>query len=150
MINAAMTAELVAALRTRIDDLARALLGEPNKAMSGKRELRFGSKGALCVWIAGPKRGGWADFSGDAKGDPIGLIRYARQCDFLAARAWARSWLGWPDDAEPTPQSVTRREPPPIHDTGVDDAADGERRSEIARRFWHDSETLAGTVGEPT
>lgn len=77
-LRRAMTDELVAALRARIDDLARALFGDPNMAMSSKRELRFGSKGALCVWIAGHRRGGWVDFSGDAKGTPLGLIRFAQ------------------------------------------------------------------------
>ena len=141
----AMTAELVAALRSRIDDLARALLGKPNRAKSGKRELRFGSKGALCVWIAGPRRGGWADFSGDAKGDPIGLIRYARRCDFLSALAWARTWLGWPHDSSNT---LATRQPPPPDPTPIDNFADAERRAEIARRLWHEAEPIGGSVAE--
>jgi putative DNA primase/helicase len=148
----AMTAELVTALRPRIDDLARILFGEPNRAHSSKRELRFGSKGALCVWIAGPKRGGWADFSGDAKGTPLGLICYARQCDVRAAEAWARAWLGWPaatgDDRRAAAVATSRPEPPPVVDAGADDAAEADRRAEIAQRFWHDSGPLAGTVGE--
>ena len=41
--------ELDAELRRRIDDLALALFGQPNKVMTNKRELRFGSKGALCI-----------------------------------------------------------------------------------------------------
>ncbi|MEJ0020707.1 MAG: toprim domain-containing protein [Acetobacteraceae bacterium] len=144
-----MTDELVAALRARIDDLARALLGDPNKAMSSKRELRFGSKGALCVWIAGPKRGGWADFSGDAKGSPLGLIRFAQGCEFWPAVTWARAWLGWPDDDGNVPDApAPRPEPPPADEAPVDDAADAERRAEIARRFWHDSGPVRGTVGE--
>ena len=141
-------AALIAALRSRVDDLARALLGEPNRAMSTKRELRFGSKGALCIWIAGTKRGGWADFSGDAKGTPLGLIRYARQCSFPEAKAWARAWLGWPDEAEGGAVRQLPSEPPPANEAPTDDAADAERRAEIARRFWHDSEPVRGTVGE--
>ncbi len=140
-----ITAELVAALRGRIDDLSIALLGEPNRPLSGKRELRFGSKGAVRVWIAGPRRGGWADFSGDAKGDPLGLIKYARQCDFPAALAWARAWLGWPDDdGQPAPVPIQAL---PIHER-ADDAAEAERRADIARRFWQASEPLAGTLAE--
>ena len=145
----AMVDELVAALRARIDDLARALFGDPNKAMSSKRELRFGSKGALCVWIAGPKRGGWADFSGDAKGAPLGLIRFAQRCDFWSAVIWARAWLGWPDDDGNVPDApAVRPKLPPASEAPVDDAADADRRAEIARHFWHDSEPVRGTVGE--
>lgn len=141
------TAALVAALRSRVDDLAHALLGEPNRAMSTKRELRFGSKGALCIWIAGAKRGGWADFSGDAKGTPLGLIRYARQCSFSEAKAWTRAWLGWPEEAESAVRQLPP-EPPLANEAPIDDAADAERRAEIARRFWHDSEPVRGSVGE--
>lgn len=141
----AMTAELVAALRSRIDDLARVLLGEPNRAKSGKRDLRFGSKGALCIWIAGPRQGGWADFSGDAKGDPIGLIRYVRQCDFFSALTWARAWLGWPEDRSDAPSI---RQLPPPDTTPIDNLADAERRAEIARRFWQEAEPIGGTVAE--
>ena len=145
----AKTAALIVALRSRIDDLARALLGEPNRAHSSKRELRFGSKGALCVWIAGPKRGGWADFSGDAKGTPLGLVCFAKQCDFATAQTWARAWLGWPDeDGNVLATAATRLEPPPASEAPIDDTADAERRAEIARRFWHDSEPVRGTVGE--
>lgn len=145
----ARTTELVAALRSRIDDLARALFGEPNRAMSSKRVLRFGSKGALCIWIAGPKRGGWADFSGDTKGTPLGLVCFAKQCGFAAAQTWARAWLCWPDDDGKVPGApAAQPDPPPANETPIDDTADAERRAEIARRFWHDSEPVRGTVGE--
>jgi hypothetical protein len=38
-------------------DLARHLLGEPNRALSTRRDPRFGSKGSLSVITAGPKAG---------------------------------------------------------------------------------------------
>ena len=73
-----------------------------------------------------------------------------RQCDFWSPLIWARAWLGWPDDDGNVPDAAgrcgrSRRQStrPPI-----DDAADAERRAEIARRFWHDSEPVRGTVGE--
>jgi hypothetical protein len=40
-----------------IETVARYLLGEPNKAPSPRRQLRFGSPGALTVEIGGNKRG---------------------------------------------------------------------------------------------
>jgi len=135
-------AELDAELRCRIDELAVALLGQPNKAMTSRRELRFGTKGALCIWITGPKRGGWADFSGDAKGGPLGLIRHARQCDFNAAIAWARAWLG---DFKGTQQSPPSPAAVPVP---TDDSRDVEQRARVARRFWQESGPVASTVGE--
>lgn len=144
-IPPAAVAELNAELRRRIDDLALVLLGAPNKVMSSKRELRFGSKGALCIWIAGPKRGGWADFSGDAKGGPIGLIRHARNCDFNAAVAWARGWLGGASNGEAAGHSPP---PPPAVHTPTDDAADVERRAHMAHRFWQASVLVGSTVAE--
>jgi hypothetical protein len=42
-------------------DVARHLFGEPNKAQSTKRELRFGTHGSLAVPIAGPKAGSFYD-----------------------------------------------------------------------------------------
>lgn len=132
-------------MRRRIDDLALVLLGAPNRVMSSKRELRFGGKGALCIWITGPRRGGWADFSGDAKGGPIGLIRHARSCDFNAAVAWARAWLGGASNGEAAGHSPP---PPPAVHTPTDDAAEAERRAHMARRFWQESDPLGGTVAE--
>ena len=40
---------IAAALTARATELATALLGEPNRQLSSKRELRFGRKGSLAV-----------------------------------------------------------------------------------------------------
>lgn len=37
--------DIAARLNDRIEDLARELLGEPNKGLSTREQLRFGSKG---------------------------------------------------------------------------------------------------------
>lgn len=42
-------------------DIARAILGEPNRALSTRSQLRFGKNGSVAVEIAGPKRGEWFD-----------------------------------------------------------------------------------------
>ena len=40
-----------------IGPVARHLLGEPNKALSSKTQLRFGSRGSVSVEIAGKNKG---------------------------------------------------------------------------------------------
>jgi hypothetical protein len=52
-------ADIVALLNDRLEALAYDLLGEPNKARSSKRELRYGKKGSLAIAIDGEKIGYW-------------------------------------------------------------------------------------------
>ncbi len=54
-------AELAAALRAVAEAVAIALLGEPNRRLSNKRELRWGNNGSLRIHIAGPRKGTWID-----------------------------------------------------------------------------------------
>jgi Toprim domain len=68
-------AALRAALVERADEVAIALLGEPNRAMSSLQELRFGRKGSMAVAISGPKAGIWFDHEAREGGDLLGLIR---------------------------------------------------------------------------
>jgi putative DNA primase/helicase len=50
-------------------------LGQPNRALSSDRELRFGNRGSLAVAIKGPKAGFWYDHENSEGGDLIDLIR---------------------------------------------------------------------------
>lgn len=52
-----------AGLRCRAEDVARHHLGEPNPRQTTRRQVRFGSKGAVAVEIAGDKAGLWKDQS---------------------------------------------------------------------------------------
>lgn len=84
--------EINAALADRIADLAPALLGPPNPALSSRRQLRYGRKGSLVVEISGPKRGCWFSHELGAGGDPLGLVQHA--IGRHGALAWARQFLG--------------------------------------------------------
>ena len=86
--------ELRQALRSSISALAESLLGAPNKPLSNRRELRWGSKGSIRVIIFGGKAGAWADFEAGERGDPIKLIQHVRRCDFKEAVAWGAGWAG--------------------------------------------------------
>jgi len=87
-------ADVAAHLNTRIDDLARQLLGEPNKALSTREQLRYGSKGSLAVDIAGDKAGKWFDHERGIGGDGLELVCQTLNLRNGAACDWAKNWLG--------------------------------------------------------
>jgi hypothetical protein len=58
-----------------IEPVARHLLGEPNKALSNKTQLRFGSHGSLAVEIAGTQKGTWFDHEASLGGGVLDLVR---------------------------------------------------------------------------
>jgi putative DNA primase/helicase len=57
-----------------IGDIARAILGEPNTALSTRFQLRFGQHGSIAVDIRGPKAGSWYDHENEQGGGPWDLI----------------------------------------------------------------------------
>jgi predicted P-loop ATPase len=87
-------AEVAARLNERIDDLARVLLGEPNRAMSTRAQLRYGRKGSVAVELEGAKRGRWYDHENDIGGDAMALV--CRELGLANGTAcdWAIDWLG--------------------------------------------------------
>jgi hypothetical protein len=76
---------------SRIGDIARHLLGEPNARLSNPRTLRFGRKGALAVYTDGNRRGFWRDFATGDHGGALDLIVRERGGDRAEAFAWLRS-----------------------------------------------------------
>lgn len=61
--------------RGNMDSLVTDLLGTPNKHMSTKATLRFGTKGSMIVNIAGPKAGQWKGFESGQGGDIVSLVQ---------------------------------------------------------------------------
>lgn len=90
-------ARLADMLNDRIADVARELLGEPNRELSSAQTLRFGTKGSVAVEIDGRDKGRWYDREHGAGGAGLDLIGYSPRLDDKAAWDWARSWLGEPD-----------------------------------------------------
>lgn len=67
--------------------VAHELLGEPNRALSTRDELRFGSRGSLSVHLAG---GRWYDHELGQGGGVIDLVQRQRSTDRAGALAWLR------------------------------------------------------------
>jgi hypothetical protein len=100
--------EVRAALLARAPAVARALLGEPNRMMSRRDELRFGNRGSLSVKVAGPKAGEWYDHEKQEGGDLFKLIErecrcggafsdtLARAADLAGVSPKARNGKGYP------------------------------------------------------
>jgi len=85
---------IATALTARAAEVAIASLGEPNRQLSSKRELRFGRKGSLAVEIAGPKIGSWYDYENEVGGDLLDLIRREHNGYFRAAVDYAQRFVG--------------------------------------------------------
>ena len=73
-----------------IEPVARHLLGEPNKALSNRTQLRFGSHGSVSVEIAGKRKGTWFDHEANEGGGVLDLLRRLRSLDKDSALAWLR------------------------------------------------------------
>ena len=136
--------ELRALLRSNVERLAEALLGEPNKALSTKRALRFGGKGSLVVELRGRKRGEWFSHEAGTGGGPFELIRFARDDNFLKAVQWAKSWSGTAERLVPAKLSA------PVHSQKDTAEADRQTRAAIAtaRAMAHAAVPIAGTLAE--
>ena len=62
-------------LRPYAAEVARALLGEENRAQSTPQELRFGTHGGVSVVITGPDRGKWFDHEAGIGGGVWKLVK---------------------------------------------------------------------------
>jgi hypothetical protein len=125
-------------LTVRAAELAIALLGEPNRSMSSKRELRFGHHGSISVVITGPKAGMWHDHHVGAGGDMFGLIMRERRGSFRDAIEFAERFVGQAP-VEPAPAPRVRQ---------CDGAADTTDMSRVALRIWSEAMPIAGTIAE--
>jgi putative DNA primase/helicase len=107
-------------------DVARWILGEPNRVLSSERELRFGGKGALAVNL---NNGTWYDFSSGEGGGVLDLIR--RERPEIDPMAWLRQ-EGFVEEA--------REEEVPL--------ADPEAYGEIGNEIGAAEEELSGPTME--
>jgi putative DNA primase/helicase len=128
---------LKGALEARAVDLARSLLGEPNRGLSNKRELRFGRKGSLVLSLAGKHAYRWQSHELGVGGSLLDLISFAHGCDFRGALDWAAAFVG----GAALPVTVRR----PKKSVAEDDDSS---RLRIAQWLWRQAQPIAGTPAE--
>jgi hypothetical protein len=84
-----------------VEPVARHFWGEPNKGLSTKVSLRWGSGGSRAVFLDGP--GNWKDFEADEGGGVIDLVMRELACDKAGALEWLES-EGFIQPREKSPQ----------------------------------------------
>ena len=137
-------AELAAQLARLAPALAAELL--PQGRRDGA-EWRCGSLAgeagqSLAVHMFGDRAGVWGDFATGERGDALDLVAAVRcHGDIGEAMAWARAWLGHPDQAPPARASTGA--PDPAARAPEPDQA--ERRRKALALFLAGREGLAGT-----
>jgi predicted P-loop ATPase len=118
-MSGASAKEVVDALQARIGDLARELLGEPNRELSTPTQLRFGTHGSIAVELEGEDAGRWFDHEHGIGGAGLELLRHRRGLSNGAALDWSRQWLGMP-----TSPRRRKADPPPPPAAPTCDAGD--------------------------
>ena len=126
-----------AGLAAHMGPAARRLLGEPNKHLSTKAELRFGTHGSVSVDL---KKGTWFDHEANQGGGVLDLIRREEGSAGKDAVEWLERELSvrLEDELRPT-RPVSRPQAPDL---------EAERRRELAQEIWRESEIVPS--GLPT
>jgi predicted P-loop ATPase len=119
--------QVVDALNARIGDLARELLGEPNRELSTPTQLRFGTRGSIAVELEGDDAGRWFDHEHGIGGAGIELLRHRRGLRTRDALDWSRQWLGMP-----TAPRQWRADPPSPPATTTSNASDAAPAADTA------------------
>jgi putative DNA primase/helicase len=135
------TLELVrAGLVARAPEVAIALVGEPNRGLSSKRELRFGRHGSMALVITGPKAGLWHDHEIGDGGDMLALVMRERRVGFADAVDYAAGLLALPRQEWPRDVRQARQDKPA--------AAEAPDMRECARCIWQASQAIEGTPAQ--
>jgi putative DNA primase/helicase len=124
------------ALTARAAQVAMALLGEPNRSLSSRRELRFRRKGSLAVAVDGAKCGRWYDYEDGLGGDLVNLIERVRGVTFREAVAYAEQFVG------SVPTLVTTPAPAASARSAGGDSRRNQRR---AGNLWREAGPIVGT-----
>jgi putative DNA primase/helicase len=94
-------------LDVHIERVARRLFGEPNRALSKRHQLRFGTNGSLAVDIAGRNRGLWYDYENKIGGHTRQMLLDRGNCrDDADIAEWFKRELGL--DVNPDKQHVVK------------------------------------------
>jgi putative DNA primase/helicase len=127
-------------LRGMAEQIVQSFLGEPNRSLSTKRELRWGRKGSFALVVEGDKQGLWSDYENGCGGDIIEFIRQQRGYSIGEAIDEALTYLG--PSASRSSSTVPKTSQPA--EPEQDDAA----RINQALCIWSEVQPVRGTLAE--
>ena len=79
-----------------MEQVARRVLGEPNRQQSTRETLRWRTRGSLAVEIGGEKKGTWFDHEANEGGGVLDLLRKQLRLQGAEAFEWLRKEIGGP------------------------------------------------------
>jgi putative DNA primase/helicase len=124
-------------LRVRAAEIVQSFLGEPNRRLSTRRQLRWGSRGSFALNVQGAKAGLWFDHENRCGGDIIDFLKHQLGCAIGDAINYALRYLG-------PSFGVSRQIPRPVHREEADDAV----RIRSALQIWDGVLPLRGSLAE--
>ncbi len=133
----------------RFPDIVRAVLGEPNKAMSTKTAWRYGGKGGLSIDLA---KGVWFDHKSGENGGALALVVHGGLAATLAdAAQWLRD-QGYLSADHPTDSHAVAPSPAPASHNPIeglkDEAMKHRMKRGAARRIWLSGKPIIGTIAQ--
>ena len=125
-------------LRASAEDIVRSFLGEPNRALSNRRQLRWHPKGSFVLNVASDKTGLWYDHASKTGGDIIDFFKAQLGGTIGEAIDEALRYLGpsWSSSTAP-PRSESAK---PEEDDAV--------RINRALCVWSEVRPICGTLAE--
>src|SRR5438445_998356 len=124
-------------LRARSAEIVQSFLGEPNRRLSTRRQLRWGSRGSFALNVQGDKAGLWFDHENRCGGDIIDFLKHQLGYSIGDAINYALRYLG-------PSFGVGTRIPRPAHREEADDAI----RIRSALQIWAGVLPLRGSLAE--
>jgi putative DNA primase/helicase len=136
-------ATLKAALRGREGEIITRLRGPHNRAVSSRKELRWGNGGSLSLVLHGSKAGLWHDHEQGRGGDIITFVELERACTFYEALEYLAAQIGdSPLTANHAPRDALRSREADA-DAGEQDKY---RRMQGAQEILEASQSARGTL----
>jgi putative DNA primase/helicase len=124
-------------LRARAAEIVQSFLGEPNRRLSTRRQMRWGSRGSFALNVQGDKAGLWFDHENRIGGDIIDFLKHQLGYSIGDAINYALQYLG-------ASFGVSTRILRPVHREEADDAD----RIRSALQIWAGVLPLRGSLAE--
>jgi putative DNA primase/helicase len=124
-------------LRARAAEIVRSFLGDPNRRLSTRRQLRWGNRGSFALNVQGDKAGVWFDHEKGIGGDVIDFLKQQLGSSIGDAIAYALRYLG-------PSFGVSTQIPRPVDRKEADDAI----RIRRALQIWSGVLPLRGSLAE--